>query len=228
MKTYYKNDLKRAYIILEGEGEYKEDYQVVMIKENEIPGILKMDVRYVDNQSQYYYDISGKTSFKTLHDKSKLSLDEMRRLVNDLLQVIHELQRYMLDGEHLLLEPEYIFCDDEKFFFCYYPSCKQDIREEYHRLTEFFVREVDYKDEEGVHFAYTLHKNTMEENYSIEEIMKKILPEKEEPVIDYTERMENPIIEDSLIEERDNMWEPVRRFLERSRRRKWGCGSEDL
>lgn len=223
-------------MILEGESEDKEDYQVVMLEENEIPGILNMDVRYLDNQSQYYYDVSGKTSFKTLHEKVSLNLEDMKRLVTDLLQVIQELKRYMLDGEHILLEPEYIYSDSEHFFFCYYPSAKQDVRRDFHTLTEFFVREVDYKDEEGVHFAYTLHKNTMEENYSIEDIMQRILPksEKEEEdvcevvSVDYTERMEQVSIEDSLIEERDTMWESVRRFLERSRRRKWGYGSEDL
>ena len=223
-------------MILEGETEDKEDYQVVMLAENEIPGILNMDVRYLDNQSQYYYDISGKTSFKTLHEKMSLSLEDMKRLVTDLLQVIQELKRYMLDAEHILLEPEYIYSDSEHFFFCYYPSAKQDVRKDFHTLTEFFVREVDYKDEEGVHFAYTLHKNTMEENYSIEDIMQRILPksEKEEEEVrevvpvDYIERMEHLTTDDSLIEERDNMWDSVRRFLERSRRRKWGYGSEDL
>lgn len=223
-------------MILEGETEDKEDYQVVMLAENEIPGILNMDVRYLDNQSQYYYDISGKTSFKTLHEKVSLRLEDMKRLVTDLLQVIQELKRYMLDGEHILLEPEYIYSDSEHFFFCYYPSAKQDVRKDFHTLTEFFVREVDYKDEEGVHFAYTLHKNTMEENYSIEDIMQRILPksEKEEEEVseaapvDYTERIEHLTMQDSLIEERDHMWDSVRRFLERSKRRKWGYGSEDL
>lgn len=236
MKTYYKNDLKRAYMILEGEAGDREDYQMVMLKENEIPGILNVDVRYVDNQSQYYYDISGKTSFKILHEKINLTLDDMRRLVNDLLQAIQTLKKYMLDGKCLLLEPEYIFCEDETYYFCYYPSCRQDIKEEFHRLTEFFVREVNYKDDEGVHFAYTLHKATMEENYSIEEIMKNLIPEKEDeeqevhdtPIVDYTERMETMALEESIIEERDSMWESVRKFLERSKKRKWGYGSEDL
>ena len=40
-------------MILEGEEGEKEDYQVVMLKENDIPGILKLDVRYLDNKSQY-------------------------------------------------------------------------------------------------------------------------------------------------------------------------------
>ena len=97
MKTYYKNDLKRTYLILEGNEGEKDDYQVVMLRENEIPGILKTEVRYVDNQSHYYYDISGKTSFKTLYEKTHLSCDDMKRLVSDLLQAIHNLQKYMLN-----------------------------------------------------------------------------------------------------------------------------------
>lgn len=236
MKTYYKNDLKCAYMILEGEEGDREDYQIVMLKENEIPGILNMDVRYVDNQSQYYYDISGKTSFRILHEKINLTLEDMRRLVNDLLQAIQILKKYMLDSKCILLDPEYIFCEGDTYYFCYYPFCRQNIKEEFHRLTEFFVREVNYKDEEGVHFAYTLHKATMEENYSIEEIMKNLIPETEDgepeveeaPVVDYTERMESIAMEESIIEERDSMWESVRKFLEKSKKRKWGYGSEDL
>ena len=229
MKTYYKNDLKSAYMILEGEQGDKEDYQLIMLKENEIPGILNIDIRYVDNQSQYYYDISGKTSFKTLHEKVNLTLDDMRQLVKDLLQAIQVLKTYMLDGKCLLLEPEYIYCENQSYYFCYYPPCKRDIREEFHKLTEFFVREVNYRDEEGVHFAYTLHKATMEENYSIEEIMKNLVFEpEEEPVVDYTERIETIAMETSIIEERDSMWESVRKFLEKSKKRKWGYHAEDL
>lgn len=236
MKTYYKNDLKRAYMILEGEEGDKGDYQIIMLKENEIPGILNMDERYVDNQCQYYYDISGKTSIKVLHEKLNLTLDNMKQLVHDLLQAIQTLKKYMLDGNHILLDPEFIFCEDNTYYFCYYPSCRQDIREDFHRLTEFFVREVNYQDEKGVHFAYTLHKATMEENYSIEEIMKNFIPDVVEeesesfemPVVNYTEQMENLAMEESVVEEKDSMWESVRKFLERSKKRKWGYGPEDL
>lgn len=236
MRTYYENDLKRAYLVLTGEEGEKEDYQVVMLQENHIEGVLKTDIRHVDNQIHYYYDVSGKTSFKARHEKINLCCEDMKRLVRDLLQTIQNVQRYMLDGKCILLEPEYIFCEKDRFVFCYYPPCERDVREEFHKLTEFFVREVNYKDEEGVHFAYTLHKATMEENYSIQEIMERLVQEAKEteeeqqetPIVDYTERMEKPIFEEDLIKEKDNMWEPVRRFLERSRRRKGGYDLRDL
>lgn len=235
MKTYYKNDLKKAYLILEGEEGEQEDYQIVMLRENEIDGILKTDVRYMDNQSHYHYDISGKTSFKNLHEKINLSYDVMKRLVGDLLQTIQKLRKYMLDANCILLEPEFIFCDREQFYFCYYPPYKEDAKTAFHQLTEFFVREVNYKDEEGVHFAYSMHKMTMEENYSIEEIMQKLVPQDQEEeteievsVVDYTERMEVAAMEESRVEEKNDLWEPVRRFLERAKKRRMGYEDHDL
>lgn len=234
MKTYYKNDLKKAYLILEGmEGE-QEDYQIIMLQENNIEGILKTDVRYVDNQSQYLYDISGKTSFKTFHEKINLSYATMKRLVENLLQTIQNLRKYMLDANCILLEPEFIFYDSDKFYFCYYPPCQVNSKEAFHQLTEFFVREVNYKDDEGVRFAYTMHKMTMEENYSIEDIMQTLVPQTEEvandvevTVMDYTQRMENSSIDEDLIEEKNDMWEPIRRLLDRAKRRR-GYGEHDL
>lgn len=236
MKTYYKNDLKKAYLVLEGAEGEQEDYQIVMLRENDIEGILKTDVRYMDNQSHYQYDISGKTSFKTFHERINLSYDVMKNLVTSLLQTIQTIRKYMLDANCILLEPEFIFCDQEKFYFCYYPPCQTDAKAAFHQLTEFFVREVNYKDEEGVHFAYTMHKMTMEENYSIEEIMQKLVPQEKEDdveeievtVMDYTERMENATLEDAMVEEKNDLWEPVRRFLERAKRRRMGYEDHDL
>lgn len=233
---YYKNDLKKSYLILEGIEGNHEDYQIVMLRENNISGILKTDVRYMDNRSQYHYDISGKTSFKTIHEKINLTYGEMRSLVEDLLQTIQTLRKYMLDANRLLLEPEFIFCDGEKHYFCYYPSSEENVKEAFHRLTEFFVQEVNYKDEEGVHFAYTMHKMTMEEHYSIEEIMHILTPqEQEEPakdvevtVMNYTERMENMVSDVNRIEERNDLWEPVRKLLEKAKKRRIGYEGHDL
>lgn len=229
MKTYYKNDLKKAYLILEGEEGEKEDYQIEMLRENEIPGVLKTDVRYVDNVIHYHYDISGKVSFRAMHEKVNLTGEDMKHLVEQLLAAIKTLRKYMLDGNAILLEPEYIFCMKQQFFFCYYPSGQRELRAEFHKLTEFFVREVNYKDKEGVRFAYTLHKATMEENYSIEQILEELSCEEKEEVkevsaapITYTERMENKALEEVLIAEKREMWEPVRKLLERKKKGKWG------
>ena len=222
MKTYYKNNLKQAFLVIEGEEDMEGDFQNKMLEENEIPGVLSTSVKYIDNKSHYYYDISGKVSLQSIYEKEKMSKEQIKRLVDAVLQVMKETPKYMLDGRGILLEPEYIYSEKDQYYFCYYPQNKQVLAEEFHRLTEFFVREVDYKDKEGVHLAYTLHKETMEEHYSIEKIMENALEEEPIEIVSYEEKMEEQSSANIKIAEKREMWEPVKRLLEKTKRERWG------
>ena len=213
MKTYYKNNLNQAFLILESEEEGKEDYQLTMLKENQIPGVLNTSLRYVDGITQYHYDVSGKTSLKARHEKSNLCMEDIRGLAEALVNVVRELQHYMLPATSLLMDPEYIFCEKGTYFFCFYPPDEEELKDKFHKLTEFFVREVDYKDEEGVRLAYVLHKATMEENYTIEQILEEF--EKEGS---YTEKIEKTEGANIMISEEIDFWEPIRRLLEKRKR----------
>ena len=68
MNAYFKNDLKQAQLVLEGE-ELREDFEVFMLQGNDIPGLLKTNIKYIDGKSHYQYDISGKTSLKIRYEK---------------------------------------------------------------------------------------------------------------------------------------------------------------
>ena len=220
MNAYFKNNLKQAILTLEGE-EIKDDFQIFMLQENEIPGLLKTSMKYIDGQSHYQYDISGKVSMKVKYEKMKLNSGDMKCLIHSLLQTLQEIEKYMLDAKGGLLSPEYIYCEGDKYFFCFYPPCSLELKEEFHKLTEFFVREVDYKDKEGIHLAYTLHKSSMDDNYSIEKIMEEVLNEEAIPQVPYEKRMEEQTEEAVTIEEKKELWEPVRRFLEKRKKDKW-------
>ncbi len=225
MNTYFKNDLKQAWMVIEGETELKVDFQTFMLQENVIPGLLKTDIRYVDSKSCYHYDISGKVSLQSKHEKMKLKSEDITRLIHDILKTMKEIKKYMLDGAGVLLDPEYIYCKDDRYYFCYYPPCEDLVTDKFHRLTEFFVREVDYRDKEGVHMAYTLHRASMEDNYSVEKIMEEVAADEEPVIVRYEKRMEDAEGEQALsgeIAEERNLWEPVRRFLERRKREKRG------
>ena len=86
----------------------------------------------------------------------------------------------MLHPGCLLLEPEYVFCRKQKYFFCYLPGGKQELCESFHRMTEYFVEKLDYEDEKGITLAYELHKATLEENYDLDAIMQEYRTECEE------------------------------------------------
>lgn len=220
MKTYYKNDLNRAYLIVEGEESVPEDYQVKMLQENEISGLLKTEVRYVDGVGHYYYDISGKTSLQKTYEREKLGYENIKRLIETLSQTICSLSRYMLKGDCLLLDPAHIFCEKGRFLFCYFPQNDKELKTAFHELTEYFVREVDYQDEKGIHLAYVMHKATMEDHYSIRQIMQEFLEERREKKeeerteeVSFQQYLTTPALEEAQVEEKKSLWEPVKKIF---------------
>lgn len=221
---------------------YKEDYQVRMLKANHLNGILKMGGRGINEKSYYDYDVSGKISMKAMFERSKINTEDIKMFLRDLKSVVKEVETFLLDIHCILLEPEYIFYEEEKYFFCYYPLAKQDLWEEFHGLTEYFVERADYQDQDCVQMVFLLHKKTMDENYSLEKLAAECMQDPQEKLLaekdtdkasetdnkDWEENLEERdwIAEQelggSIVRESDNMWTPVKKLLNRRRKSKWG------
>ena len=251
-------------ITIEETAVYHEDYQMRMLQVNEIEGILPVKGRGIDGASFYDYNVSGKVSMQAMYERTKISGEDLRLFLRQLLAVIREIENYLLNIHCILLEPEFIFYEDNRFYFCYYPQAKQELWSEIHKLTEYFVKQADYEDKESVRIVFILHKETMVENYSLEKIVKECMEEKKEAdqgekrssirvqkLYDEEEDRDeengwegrnhashgvNAVKYDSaqhewikkqqhgnlIMEETENMWTPVKRFLNRRKKPKWG------
>lgn len=236
-------------ITIEENGIYREDYQIRMLQENKIEGILPVRGRGRDEKSYFDYEVSGKISIKALYEKNNINNLEIKKFLKELLNVINDVERYLLNIHCLLLKPEYIFYDEGDYYFCYYPPGDSNLWEEFHTLTEYLVKKADYKDQECVRIVFLLHKKTMEENYSLAKLIEECVGEQEEvhseaEVSGRTEELpqddsfggeqrgeydygEHDWITEqemgsSILRETDNMWAPVKRFLSRHKKPKWG------
>ena len=208
---------------------YKEDYQIRMLEENQIEGILPVKGRGRNGCSFYDYDVSGKISMKAMYERSKISSQDMKKFLSQLKQVIYSVERHLLNKQCILLRPEYIFYEEERYYFCYFPLSKEDFWKEFHVLTEYFVKYADYEDQECIKMVFLLHKETMEEYYSLEKLIEQCLSMEEEPQIpkisydtsehDWISSQERS---SSILRETDNMWVPVKRFLTKHKKQKWG------
>ena len=103
-----------------------------------------------------------------------------------------------------------------------------------------FVQWTDYKDVPSVKLAFLLHKETMEENYSLKKIMETIREQEEQKEKQKKRRDEEPEFTmgtyetsehdwithqemgSQILRETDNMWTPVKHFLNRHKKPKWG------
>ena len=96
MKTEVKRNLDKTYLLIEEAGIYEEDYQMHMLRENKIPGLLEVRGRGAGENSQYYYDISCKVSMKTKYEKIPIGYEELKAFLYQLLTVMKEMKKYFL------------------------------------------------------------------------------------------------------------------------------------
>lgn len=172
-RSEYETKLNRVCLHIYKEEPYEEDYQMPMLRQNRLDGILEVDGCEVEGKARYTYEISGLVSMKSMYENTCIEKQEILNIVTRILEVTETLQKYMLNPNCLVLKPEYIFCKDRQWFFCYFPGMKEDLCRLFHELTEYFVRMLDYEDTEGIFLAYELHKATLQEHYDLELIMKE-------------------------------------------------------
>lgn len=184
MDVRINNELGYTELILEEVEMYEEDYQMAMLRECKVMGLLPVIGCGVDDKSRYIYDVSGMYSLEKLYEKTPMGEYEIRQFSHQLLQVLDTLKQHMLNVKCILLDPEFIYKKGEDFYFCYFPLNKESINHRFHRLTQFFVQHIDYSEVDTVILACGLHKETMEDDYDLAQLLeeKSIIAEKTETI----------------------------------------------
>jgi hypothetical protein len=161
--------------MIEANESYAEDYQMRMLKTNRIEGILEVRSMMANGRARFSYDIDGMVSMKAAFEKSSIGGKELRALLENLATAREEIENHLLLPERILLSPEYIFCGEERYHFCYYPIGRQDSWSSFEALVEFFVNKIDSNDADAIQMAFALEKGCKEGNYSISKLISNVL-----------------------------------------------------
>ena len=173
MKAKYEKELNRVTLQIETHLFYEEDYQMRMLRENEISGLTKVDCQHINGESIFRYDVSNMMSLRKKHEIMELRCDDIYQMVEVLIEVVEEVQAYFLNPDRLVLDPSLIYWNKEKWSFLYLPVKKSNLNKAFHELTEYFVKTLDYKEMEGVQLASFLHKETLQENFNLKDIFDR-------------------------------------------------------
>lgn len=169
-----------SYLHIDVNVPYEENYQMKMLRNNPIQGLLKVTASGRDGNSRFTFRTQGAVSLEKKYETQGLGGDVIARLSGQLADLMERIRDYLLDPDCILLCPEYIFETEGQYLFCYLPIRKQSLYHSFHELTEFFVKKLDYKDTEGIFLAYMLHKATLQGEYDLKEIMEKYKNEAKE------------------------------------------------
>ena len=177
MQVSYKRDMNHNYLILEPEEQiYGNEYQIRMLSINDIRGLLKCNMKKMDGNVYFYYEVTSRQSLERIFEKSTMTMDDIKILLLGVKSSIENVAAYLLEPDHVLLDPAYIYMDIEtkEPCLCYFPSYKGTITNSFKELAEFILKRLDHNDSGAVALGYDIYRQTTEENFSIEQIIQSV------------------------------------------------------
>ena len=144
-------------IMLEEKPQEKR-YQYCILSRGGIRYLLPCTLRYIDGAAYLYYDITSTQNVVQLFAERAVDREWMKDFLWGIRQMRQELDRFLLEENNIIWNPEQIFQDLEKndFFFLYKP---------YHEgengltaLMDYLIEHIDYEDEGLMEFVYNAHE----------------------------------------------------------------------
>ena len=173
MEVSYSRRLDYQYMMIETDEEARSDYRLSMLINNRINGFLPVHVQQMNGKSTLSYEITSLENLPEVLDARKITYDEMVSLLLQFCSAVSEVGRYLLDGEGILLEPQYIYVSKslERIRFCYYPYQHMPLHQSVNVLCRFLIDHIDYDDRRSLELAYGLFQESLRENLSISVIV---------------------------------------------------------
>ncbi len=156
MEARYKKDMNNNYMILGCEG--KATYELNMICNNKIKGLLDCRKYLFNGQTELYYNITSKQPISRVFLKKELSADDVKIILLSIRLLMDELKKYLLSIEYVLFDSEYCYCNPEtkQPEWIFYPQSQEE--NNMRKLAEFLIDRVDHGERNAVDMVYHFYK----------------------------------------------------------------------
>ncbi len=198
----YKREGMNQYIVMEQKVE--NQLEVIMLRQNQPPNLLPIEIRNQDGHMYFYYNITNRRSLEKITEKTALSYAEIKKLFDSIVETIEMMREYLLDADRLLLEEDMIY-KAEQYRFVYFPGRESNIVEQIQNLVTYLMDKIDHKDQEAVVYIYGLYRVIREGNFDIPYLKTLEHKREENPYKKIVEehRMEKNKMEEVLYQKRE-------------------------
>ena len=108
----FESGVSASYLVIGTSAEEQVlNYQVEMVAENTIPGVLAFDVRQKDDSLHFYYNITSKLALSQFLSRRKLKRDEFIRLISSIIKVLWDTRVYFLFRNSFVIDVNYIYIE---------------------------------------------------------------------------------------------------------------------
>ena len=186
-----------------------EEYEYEMCMRNPIRKLLPMTREQMDHRSTVSYEITGCTKLEDILQKMWITTDQLRSIVENLIDAIKSVKAYLLYPDNLLVSVEEIYvesgeaasfsrmdggkleeealCQERKSMelkFMYVPGYQRNLSEQIRDFLEYVMERVDRQDVEAVMLAWHLHTMLKKPLFNMKDLEGCLTtPKKEEETI---------------------------------------------
>ncbi len=183
MEVHYRREGGEIYLVWQEEGE-GDEYTIRILTEHQIPTLLPLRVRQINQMKEYAYPLSRSISVENRFARRSIIEEDMENILLGIYRGMLAMGEYLLEVDRLVLDPEFLYqnAQGEGLWLCCYPGEKRDFGSEMEKLTKFFLEKIDHEDANAVYAAYELFRLSNGGNFSFSELLDVFqhLPEEEE------------------------------------------------
>ncbi|MDD6212374.1 MAG: DUF6382 domain-containing protein [Clostridiales bacterium] len=171
MEVTYRKNVNETYMIWEGDSPC-EKFALHVLQENRLPGLLPLSLREINGRTDYCFEISQGKSMAKRFEKSQISYREISDILYAIDDMVHQMEDYLLDIHHLILEPEFIFyTEKDKLLFCCHPACTRDFFSQIRSLIQYFLNKMDHTEKAGVEKTYQIFEISQQEYFRLDDLL---------------------------------------------------------
>lgn len=165
---YHMREGKGSVLITEAGFLEEASYQMEMLRKNQLPGLLPVQVSSIDEQREYYYEAGGLVPLAAYLEKRTIDARMLQSYLKSIKDLLASLEEYLLEPDCLCMKAEHIYMDEkeQRLRFCYGPCMQEQFQKGLLQLWQFFLQKLDYSDRQSVIMGYEVYQNIMREGYA--------------------------------------------------------------
>lgn len=168
----YQKELQKTYMIAEQcKKELIESYAGQMVLRSSLEGLVPCEMQLLDGKREIWYDISFLQTVEQVFAVKDMHFPDLKNVILQILSVIEETEKYLIDSRQLCFEPEYLYWDMEKeqvkFLYNY---TEEETGSGMNALAAFLLERTCHEEEKAVDLAYYFYEQTQKENFYLEKI----------------------------------------------------------
>ncbi len=162
MKVEYTRTAKKSYMIVRGADYPFAQYELMMIRHNDLACLLPFQMILADGAAEYWYDVSGMRSLATSVSVESLNAKQLRVLLEHIMELKSAMEEYLLDDANVAFAADMVYYDQarDRVRFCYIPGLGNVKAAGVRELFEDLLQHINHADPVAVRMGYEMYERS--------------------------------------------------------------------